>query len=300
MEKELERLLGSRRPNVKKVEGGRDPWKEWEEELEMKSEEEEYFTTLQAAWAEQRKKEKELELARLAWQKKHALKLASSSDPSPHEKELVLEEVDEDEEIEQLLREGLATLPASQRRSPSPPARKSGPSSKKPTARSSTLKAIPRAPTPLDLVAPILMNQSQPSWSKPSSPKPPISPQPVPSSSPAPRMVRQSPPPRTPSPVAIPDVDGRLVWNHSTHVTGLIDVLKRLVDEPGIGTVTPAVLSTSKGRSESFMLKVSVAIKGGFKLICRHGRSVQEVFIVTPLSREDLEAAVSRAIQRTR
>ncbi|MBA3921508.1 MAG: metal-binding protein, partial [Nostocaceae cyanobacterium] len=34
--------------------------------------------------------------------------------------------------------------------------------------------------------------------------------------------------------------DGRLVWNHSTHIDGLIPILERLCRIEGITTVTPA------------------------------------------------------------
>jgi len=91
---------------------------------------------------------------------------------------------------------------------------------------------------------------------------------------------------------------GRIVWNHSTHLSGLVPVLKRLAACEGVRTVTPGELGRAKGHRPKLQLKVSVPIHGGFKAIARNGKSVQEVFIVTELSREGLQAAIARAIAR--
>ena len=84
---------------------------------------------------------------------------------------------------------------------------------------------------------------------------------------------------------------GRLVWNHSTHISGLIPVLERLINVVGIQTVTPGVIGRAKGHSPKLKLRVSVPIRGGYKVIARQGKTVQEVFIVTNLSQKDLELA---------
>ena len=89
---------------------------------------------------------------------------------------------------------------------------------------------------------------------------------------------------------------GRLVWNHSTHIPGLINILKRLIKIDGIGTVTPAVISHGRSNSHQFRLKVSVPIRGGFKLIARKGKTTQEVFVLTHLSKPDLEATLQSLI----
>ncbi|MEO0407779.1 MAG: DUF2103 domain-containing protein [Cyanobacteria bacterium P01_A01_bin.135] len=89
---------------------------------------------------------------------------------------------------------------------------------------------------------------------------------------------------------------GRLVWNHSTHLPGLIPVLERLVQCTGIRTITPAVLSRSRSNAPHLRLKVSVPIRGGFKLIARKGKTTQEVFVLTELERPDLEAAIARCL----
>jgi hypothetical protein len=56
---------------------------------------------------------------------------------------------------------------------------------------------------------------------------------------------------------------GRLVWNHSTHIPGLIPLLETLLaQESAIQTVTPGVISTVRSHAPQFRLKVSVPIRG--------------------------------------
>lgn len=89
---------------------------------------------------------------------------------------------------------------------------------------------------------------------------------------------------------------GRLVLTHSTHLPGLIPILNRLAAQPGIQTITPAVIGRAKAHIPTLKLKVSVPIRGGFKLIARQGKTVQEVFLLTTLNQADLEAAIARAM----
>lgn len=90
---------------------------------------------------------------------------------------------------------------------------------------------------------------------------------------------------------------GRLVWNHSTHLPGLIAVLERLIQCPGIQTVTPAVIGSAKANSPHLKVKISVPIRGGFKLIARKGKTFQEVFVLTSLSQEELEGALHEVMR---
>ncbi len=89
---------------------------------------------------------------------------------------------------------------------------------------------------------------------------------------------------------------GRLVWNHSTHLPGLIPILERLTHFAGVETITPAVIGHAKSNAPKLQIKVSVPIRGGFKLIARKGKTVQEVFIITQLSRLDLEALLAELL----
>ncbi|MBD0266286.1 MAG: metal-binding protein [Tolypothrix sp. Co-bin9] len=90
---------------------------------------------------------------------------------------------------------------------------------------------------------------------------------------------------------------GRLVWNHSTHLDGLIPILERLCQHDGIQTVTPGVIGRVKGHCPKMQLRVSVPIRGGYKVIARQGKTVQEVFILTPLAQSELEMALAIAMK---
>jgi hypothetical protein len=90
---------------------------------------------------------------------------------------------------------------------------------------------------------------------------------------------------------------GRLVLTHSTHIPGLIPVLSRLAEQPGIKTVTPGRLARVKGRPAPLRIKVTVPISGGYKLLARSKSGAQEVFVVTDLSAEELQAVVDRQIK---
>lgn len=87
---------------------------------------------------------------------------------------------------------------------------------------------------------------------------------------------------------------GRLVLNHSTHVPGLLAILEKLVKHPGIHTVTPGVISRAKAHAPHLKLRISVPIRGGFKVLARAGKTVQEVFIITALSQEDLAKVIAQ------
>ena len=91
---------------------------------------------------------------------------------------------------------------------------------------------------------------------------------------------------------------GRLVITHSTYLEGLIPLLKRLVRDPAIDTITPAVMARVKGRAPELRLRVSTPITGGWKLVARRGSSAQEVFIVTDLEAHELEQRIEQALSR--
>jgi hypothetical protein len=90
--------------------------------------------------------------------------------------------------------------------------------------------------------------------------------------------------------------EGRIVWNHSTHLDGLIPILEKLITYEGIGTVTPAVLSRSRSHCPKMKLRVSVPIRGGYKVIARQGKTVQEVFVLTDLDKSDLESIIKQIL----
>jgi hypothetical protein len=85
---------------------------------------------------------------------------------------------------------------------------------------------------------------------------------------------------------------GRLVLNHSTNIEGLIPLLEKLALNINIKTITPAVISRSRGRSSSLTLRLSVKTISGYKAIARKGRTAQEVFISTDLSKDELKEII--------
>jgi hypothetical protein len=89
---------------------------------------------------------------------------------------------------------------------------------------------------------------------------------------------------------------GRLVITHSTYLEGLIPLLKRLVQDPAIDTITPAVIARVRGRAPELRLRVSTPISGGWKLVARRGSSAQEVFVVTGLPAPELEQRIARLV----
>ena len=91
--------------------------------------------------------------------------------------------------------------------------------------------------------------------------------------------------------------NGRLVWNHSTHLPSLIPILERLCELEGIQTVTPGVIGRVKGHCPHLKLRVSVPIRGGFKLIARLGKTVQEVFVITSWEREKLQDEIAKLLK---
>ena len=91
---------------------------------------------------------------------------------------------------------------------------------------------------------------------------------------------------------------GRLVLNHSTHIPGLIALLERLTKQAGVQTITPAVIGRVRGHAPRLQLRISVPIRGGFKIIARQGKTVQEVFILTTLDQDKLEAAIADVLSK--
>ena len=82
---------------------------------------------------------------------------------------------------------------------------------------------------------------------------------------------------------------GRVVLNHSTHIEGLIPVLKKLAKNANIKSVTPAIISRVRGRTSNLVIRISVKTINGFKAIARKGNTAQEVFISTDLSKDELK-----------
>ena len=85
---------------------------------------------------------------------------------------------------------------------------------------------------------------------------------------------------------------GRLVLNHSSNIDGLIPILQKLVLNVNIKTITPAAISRVRGRSSKLILRISVKTINGYKAIARKGKTAQEVFISTDLSKNELKQII--------
>lgn len=92
--------------------------------------------------------------------------------------------------------------------------------------------------------------------------------------------------------------NGRLVLNHSTHIPGLIAVLEKLCRQEGIQTITPGVIGSVRSHTPRLTLKISIPTLSGFKVLARLGKTVQEVFIVTRLSKEELQYAIAAILSK--
>ena len=87
---------------------------------------------------------------------------------------------------------------------------------------------------------------------------------------------------------------GRLVLNHSTNIDGLIPILKKLALNINIKTITPAVISQARGRASKLTIRLSAKTINGYKAIARKGKTAQEVFISTELSKDELKQIIDK------
>ena len=85
---------------------------------------------------------------------------------------------------------------------------------------------------------------------------------------------------------------GRLVLNHSSNIEGLIPILQKLSLNINIKTITPAAISRVRGRSSKLIIRLSVKTINGYKAIARKGKTAQEVFISTDLSKDELKKII--------
>ena len=85
---------------------------------------------------------------------------------------------------------------------------------------------------------------------------------------------------------------GRLVLNHSSNIEGLIPILQKLALNINIKSITPAVISSVRGRSSKLIIKLSVKTINGYKAIARKGKTAQEIFISTDLSKDELKKVI--------
>ena len=68
--------------------------------------------------------------------------------------------------------------------------------------------------------------------------------------------------------------------------------IKKLALNINIKTITPAAISTVRGRSSKLIIRLSVKTINGYKAIARKGKTAQEVFISTDLSKDELKQII--------
>jgi len=91
---------------------------------------------------------------------------------------------------------------------------------------------------------------------------------------------------------------GKLKVEHSI-LDGVRDILERLIaGNPAIRAVIPGVIRPVRDAKGEVRIRVTVPTTNGWKAIALSAGARQELFISTSLSKEELEAAVQRALAR--
>lgn len=88
---------------------------------------------------------------------------------------------------------------------------------------------------------------------------------------------------------------GNLSYNHTTFLEGLETVLQKLGKEDGIQRITPGMLRKAGANQPNLLIKIlPQEVLGGYKLIARKGRTVQDIYIITSMSEEALRQLISQ------
>jgi hypothetical protein len=89
----------------------------------------------------------------------------------------------------------------------------------------------------------------------------------------------------------------RLKIEHSI-IDGLREVLERLLaDNPEVRSIIPGVIRRVRDARGSVKVRLTVPTTNGWKGIALSAGARQELFISTDLPREQLEAAIERALE---
>jgi hypothetical protein len=92
-------------------------------------------------------------------------------------------------------------------------------------------------------------------------------------------------------------VQNRLKVEHSI-IGGLRDVLERLLQaNSSIRSVIPGVIRPVRDAKGDVKIRVTVPITNGWKAIALSAGARQELFISTGLSKDDLERAITQALE---
>jgi hypothetical protein len=92
-------------------------------------------------------------------------------------------------------------------------------------------------------------------------------------------------------------VQDRLKVEHSI-IGGLRDVLERLLEaNSAIRSVIPGVIRPVRDAKGKVKIRVTVPITNGWKAIALSAGARQELFISTGMSKDDLERAITQALE---
>ena len=75
-------------------------------------------------------------------------------------------------------------------------------------------------------------------------------------------------------------------------IEGLVPLLQKLALNINIKMITPAAISRVRGRSSKLIIRLSVKTINGYKAIARKGKTAQEIFISTELSKDELKQII--------
>jgi hypothetical protein len=84
----------------------------------------------------------------------------------------------------------------------------------------------------------------------------------------------------------------KVVQTHSSYCAGLLPFAHILANRVEIKRIVPGRMTRSRGQTEHFELAIQVATDVGWKCAARKGSQIQEVFIVTDASEEELAGLI--------
>eukprot|EP01138_Halocafeteria_seosinensis_P003128 gb/GECG01003197.1/.p1 GENE.gb/GECG01003197.1/~~gb/GECG01003197.1/.p1 ORF type:complete len:139 (+),score=14.77 gb/GECG01003197.1/:1-417(+) len=81
----------------------------------------------------------------------------------------------------------------------------------------------------------------------------------------------------------------RVALTHSTYIQGLLPFLDTIKHVDGIFALHPGEIRSCKAHYEKFSVKVSIPQENGYKCIVRKGRTMQDLYVVTELEKDELQ-----------
>ena len=89
----------------------------------------------------------------------------------------------------------------------------------------------------------------------------------------------------------------RLAMNHSTVCEGLPPVLEHLSAVQDVKTIVPGRMFTARATRPRFSIEIASQTSQGWRLTCRKGSTVQEVYLVGTIGRDALDRALEDAVE---